>query len=246
MSTAREAFVRSVLITAPSDGTKEDYPFSVPAIRATSEIPLHPSLTFIVGESGVGKSTLLEAIAVSAGMNAEGGSGNFRFSTRATESNLHRHMRLVRGSARPRNRFFLRGESLYNVASAIESYGVQHVYGSVSLHEMSHGESVISLVSNLARSPSLIVMDEPEAGLSTSGQLALLRAIAVAAAGGSQLIVGTHSPVVVAHPNCKIYEMDAAGLHESAFAQLTNVELLRQFLKQPDSFMKHLLKTDDA
>jgi predicted ATPase len=77
------------------------YPFSIPAIAAADGLALHPQVTYFVGENGSGKSTLLEAIAVAAGFNPEGGSMNFRFSTRSSESSLAGALRLIRSVRRP-------------------------------------------------------------------------------------------------------------------------------------------------
>jgi predicted ATPase len=95
------------------------YPFSLPAVRPLRKksLEFHPAVTFFVGENGSGKSTLLEAIAVACGFNAEGDSRNFRFGTRESHSELHRFLRVARGLQRPRDGFFLRAESFFNVAT---------------------------------------------------------------------------------------------------------------------------------
>ena len=98
----------------------DTYPFSLAAVRPLERLELHPAVTFFVGENGSGKSTLLEAIAVACGFNAEGGSKNFRFETRGSHSELHRFIRIARGIRRPRDGFFLRAESFFNVATEIE------------------------------------------------------------------------------------------------------------------------------
>jgi predicted ATPase len=84
------------------------YPFSIPALRSLTTLELHPQVTLFAGENGSGKSTLVEAIAVAAGFNAEGGSRNMRFSTRASHSELHEHLHLVRDARPQRDGFFLR------------------------------------------------------------------------------------------------------------------------------------------
>ena len=98
----------------------EHYPFSLPAVKHLETLTLHPAVTFIVGENGTGKSTLLEAIAVAWGFNPEGGSRNFRFSTRASHSSLHEALRLIKTHRRPKDGFFLRAESFFNIATEIE------------------------------------------------------------------------------------------------------------------------------
>lgn len=122
---------------------KQEYPFSLPVFRNLHCIDFHPQVTFIVGENGTGKSTLLEAIAIAWGFNPEGGTRNFLFSTRDSHSQLYRNIRLVRGVKRPRDGFFLRAESFYNVATQVDELLVKQYYGGQSLHEQSHGEAFL-------------------------------------------------------------------------------------------------------
>jgi predicted ATPase len=102
-------------------GDPSAYPYSIPAVAAADGLSLHPRVTYFVGENGSGKSTLLEAIPVAAGFNAEGGTTNFRFATRSSESKLAGALRLVRSPRRPRTGFFLRAESFFNLATTIEA-----------------------------------------------------------------------------------------------------------------------------
>src|SRR4051812_39987078 len=108
-------YLRRITLLRDKVDSFERYPFSLPAIRTFDHLDLHPHVTFLIGENGSGKSTLLEAIAVSLGYNAEGGTKNFRFGTRSSHSDLHSYLRLARGVRRPRDGFFLRAESFYNV-----------------------------------------------------------------------------------------------------------------------------------
>ena len=98
----------------------DQYPFCLNALRNLSSLRLHPAVTFFVGENGSGKSTLLEAIAIALGFNAEGGTKNFSFGTFASHSELHKFLVLSRGARRPKDGFFLRAESFFNVATEIE------------------------------------------------------------------------------------------------------------------------------
>ena len=162
--------------------TFDEYPFSLPAVRELFELSFHPAVTFLVGENGSGKSTLLEAIAVSAGFNPEGGSRNFAFSTRASHSDPARYLRLSRGYKRPKDGYFLRAESFYNVASEIDRLDeepgfrppIKSSYGGKSLHAQSHGESFMALLTERLRGAGLYILDEPEAALSPSRQMAAL------------------------------------------------------------------------
>lgn len=127
-----------------------EYPFNIPAVRHLQNaggITLDKPVTFLVGENGTGKSTLIEAIAVAMGFNAEGGSRDFYFNTRKTHSDLYKHLQIIK-SIRPNDGFFLRAESFYNTASYLEENSNLVRYGGVSFHEQSHGESFLSLVIN--------------------------------------------------------------------------------------------------
>ena len=201
----------------------EKYPFSLAAVRPLKTLKLHPAVTFFVGENGSGKSTLLEAIAVACGFNPEGGSKNFRFDTRASHSELHRYLRLSRGVRRPRDGFFLRAESFFNVATEIERLDsepglgppIGPAYGQRPLHEQSHGESFLALLVKRFKGEGLYLLDEPEAALSPSRQLAVITRIHDLVQEHSQFIIATHSPILMAYPEAYIYSFsqrrDRAG-----------------------------------
>jgi len=223
------------------------YPFSIPAIQELHELTLHPQVTLFAGENGSGKSTLVEAIAVAAGFNPEGGSRSVNVSTRASHSELHQHLRLVRGTRRPRTGFFLRAESFFNVATYIEDLerrypGIAPAYGDVPLHERSHGESFIALVQHRFGPKGLYILDEPEAALSLRGNLALMRRMHDLVAEGSQFIVSTHSPILLGYPDAKIYVLSGEGITETAYEKTEVVELTRSFLDGREQFLHHLFQ----
>src|ERR1700757_3150721 len=114
-------FVSRVSLLRDRVDSFQHYPFSLPAVRSLESIELHPKVTFLIGENGSGKSTFLEAIAVSMGFNPEGGTKNFNFGTRNSHSNLADYLRIAKGVRRPKNGFFLRAESFFNVATEIEN-----------------------------------------------------------------------------------------------------------------------------
>jgi predicted ATPase len=233
-------FVRSVRLMREGVASFDVYPFSIPAVRGLDELALSRGVTFLVGENGSGKSTLLEAIAVLLGFNAEGGSKNFSFSTRPSESELPRHMRAVRGSRRERDGFFMRAESFFNAASYIEDVGVLESYGGRSLHEQSHGESFLALARHRFRGEGLYLLDEPEAALSPARQLTLLAIMRDLVAGGSQLVIATHSPILLAFPGATIYELGAAGIRPVAYEQTEHYQITRDFLVSRERYFKHL------
>ena len=222
------------------------YPFSIPAIRELRELELDPKVTFFVGDNGSGKSTLIEAIAVSCGFNAEGGSKNFNFSTRRSESELHGFMRVAKSARRPRTGFFLRAESYFNVATEIDRLGVTEHYGGVSLHEQSHGESFLALAMNRFNDKGLYNLDEPEAALSPQRLLSLLAVIhRLVERGGSQFVIASHSPILLAYPHALIYQLGSDGIAPIAYEDTEHFTITRDFLNHRDKYFAHLFTDPD-
>jgi predicted ATPase len=236
------SYVREVQLKRAEVADFGRYPFSIPAINKLDTLAFSPQVTFLVGENGCGKSTLVEAIAIVAGFNAEGGSQNLRFTTRPSESNLHEHLRLVRGVKRPRTGFFLRAESFFNVASEIEKDPmILAAYGGQPLHEKSHGEAFLTLVNERFGSDGLYVLDEPEAALSPQRQLSLLAAIHALVSQRSQFIIATHSPILLAYPGATLYFLSEDGIQAVAYEQTEHYALTRDFLLNRDRYLKRLL-----
>lgn len=226
------------------------YPFFLPAVRSLDQIDLHSKVTYFVGENGSGKSTLLEAIAVSLGFNAEGGSKNFRFGTRRSHSELHEYLRVAKGFRRPRDGFFLRAESFFNVATEIENLDaapsfsppVINSYGGRSLHEQSHGESFLALMTERFRGQGLYILDEPEAALSPQRQLAVLSRIHDLVLDDSQFIIATHSPILMAYPDACIYQCGKDGISQISYEETEHFQVTRDFLSNPERSLRVLLK----
>ena len=231
--------IRSVTLDR-GDADMNSYPFSIPAIRALSTLELHPHVTLLTGENGSGKSTLIEAIAVAAGFNPEGGSRNMRHVTRASHSELHERLRIVRDARPTRDGWFLRAESFFTIATHIEELGVGDTYGDIPLHEQSHGESFLALVLERFGDRGLYILDEPEAALSVRGELALIRRLYELAARGSQFVVSTHSPILLAYPGARIYALDEHGIAETPYDETEVVELTRSFLADRGRFLHYL------
>ena len=248
----RNPLVRSVALRRDDIADKSVYPFTIPAIRDLAELTLDPAVTFFVGDNGSGKSTLVEAIAVAAGFNPEGGSRHVKTATRESHSPLHRHLRLVRGTRRIRDGYFLRAESFFNVATYLDRMraevgGARALipYGGKSLHEQSHGESFIALIANRFGADSFFVLDEPEAALSLRGQLALMRRMHDLVAEGSQFVISTHSPILLGYPDATIFFLSQTGLAKTSYDKTENVELTRSFLEDRSAFLHHLFSDDD-
>jgi predicted ATPase len=249
-------FVQTVSVVSERVGAPDAYPFSLPAVRALMAEPLALApVTYVVGENGSGKSTILEALAVAMGFNAEGGTKNFNFATRRSESPLHGAVRLGRGARRPQTGFFLRAESFFNLATEIENLDrefsfsppVIDSYGGKSLHEQSHGESFLSLFLHRFGDEGFYILDEPEAALSPQRQLAFLVRLHELVRGGSQFVIATHSPIVLAYPGAVIYRVGQDGVDAVAYDDAEPVTVMRDFLGQRERYVARLLAdTEDG
>jgi predicted ATPase len=244
-----ERYVLQVKLRRDKIDSFDPYPFSLPVVRHLETLELHPAVTFLVGENGSGKSTLLEAIAVAWGFNPEGGTKNFRFGTRASHSVLHEYVRLVKSAKRARDGFFLRAESLFNLATEIEhlddepSFGppIIHSYGYQSLHEQSHGESFFAVMMNRFGGQGFYVLDEPEAALSPTRQLAMISRLHQLVQTRSQFVIATHSPILMAYPNAWIYQIGGDGLERVSLEDTEHYIVAKRFLNDPHQQLAKLL-----
>jgi predicted ATPase len=219
------------------------YPFDIPAVASLETLPFHPAVTFFVGENGSGKSTLIEAIAVAARFNPEGGTKNFRTAQRPSESVLHEYVRLSRSVRRETGGFFLRAETMFNVSTEAEQYGE---YGWEDLHEKSHGEAFLWLAMNRFHGGGLYILDEPEAALSPQRQLALLARIHQLVSSGSQLIISTHSPILMAYPRARILLLDVSGMREVQYEDTEHFSVTKAFLQDHRGMLRRILADDEA
>ena len=224
----------------------EGFPYDVPVVEAVERLDLSTPVTLLAGDNGTGKSTVVEAIAEAIGFSDEGGelerSGELPAVPRAV---LGGALRPVLSRTKPRNGYFLRAESFFNVARFVDGGSTfapdLSLYGDVPLHEQSHGQSFLALAANRFAGDSIYVLDEPEAALSVSGALALLAIVVRAAEAGAQFVIATHSPVLLAIPGARIYEMDETGFAECAYDDLDTVRLTRGFLEAPERYLRAAL-----
>ncbi len=221
------------------------YPFNIPAVQQLEDIRFHPNVTFFVGENGAGKSTVLEAIAMSLGFGPEGGTRNVRVSTVASVSPLHEALRLARGMPQPKDGYFLRAESFFNVASYMDEVGYLEGYGG-SLHQRSHGEAFMAVLLDKLRGNGIYLLDEPEAALSPNRQLAALSAIHQLVEDSSQFVIATHSPILLSYPHAKIILFDQSGLTEVAFEDTEHYAVTWDFLNHYPRRLEQLLFADDG
>ena len=245
-----DLFIRRMSLREPLPSGS--YLTRLPAVRCLAEngIDFHRQVTFFVGENGSGKSTLIEALAISQGFNPEGGTKNFCFSTEDSHSELCDYLRVARGVLRPRDGFFLRAESFYNVASDIDRMdrepgpGMPVIlsYGGVSLHRQSHGESFLALAENRFGGHGLYILDEPEAALSPTGIIRLMRIIKRLLFSGSQFIISTHSPMLMTFPEAEIYLIREDGIESVPYKETSHYRTTLRFLQNPESAIEDIFE----
>ncbi|MCR8657660.1 AAA family ATPase [Paenibacillus endoradicis] len=214
----------------------DNYPFTIPAIKNMVSLEFEKNVTFLVGENGSGKSTILEAMAYQCGFNTAGGSKNNYYDVDASQSVLGDHIRL---SWMPKvtNGFFMRAETFYHFASHLDKIpeSLRH-YGGRSLHEQSHGEAFLSLFSHRFGKQAIYILDEPEAALSPARQLALLRIIKEMENEG-QFIIATHSPILLGYPNAQILNFDVQPVQNIRYEDTLHYIITRRFLENREKVL---------
>lgn len=236
-----EQYIRSIELNRENVPSFSEYPFNLPAIRDLHSLSFHPKVTFIIGENGSGKSTMLESIAVAYGFNAEGGTKSFNFSSRATYSNLSNYVKVIKGTKKPRTGFFLRAKSFYNFASNVDDLEVVNSYGGRSLHEQSHGESFLAVFLNKFTGEGIYILDEPEAALSPSRQMSMLTRMHELVKEGSQFIIATHSPIIMAYPQAVIYKIKE-GFEQIDYNETEHYQVTQYFLNNTQKMLSILLE----
>jgi predicted ATPase len=216
------------------------WPDTIPAVTSILDdgLDLAPGVTLLVGENGSGKSTIVEAVAIAFGLSPEGGTRYGIHSTRPTESDLASWVTLERSPGAPRWGFFLRAETMHGYYTYLDSHGGPH---DPDFHALSHGESFLEILRTRFDSPGLYCLDEPEAALSFSAQIALVATLTELAAGGAQVLCATHSPLVAATPGARILEVGDWGLRETTYDGLELVSHWKAYLAEPMRYLRHVL-----
>ena len=247
-------YLTRVSVMASRIASPGDYPFSLGFVRDL-DLTFAAPVTFFVGENGSGKSTLIEAIASVCRLPVSGGGRNELSGGHGPDaaSPLAPALRPT-FRRQPPDAYFLRSEFQAHFASLLDArrddpdfmadpYGL---YGGQSLHTRSHGEAFLAILQHRIRA-GLFIMDEPESALSPQRQLVLLAHMwQQVAAGKSQFVIATHSPILLTFPGADIVSFDGGALTRVTLQDTTHYQITRGILHNPESYWKHLRAADDA
>ena len=244
MTASEEFDLRPVRAFRPRPGAQVDetvWPASVPAmgqlLREGLELPA--GLTVLVGENGSGKSTVVESLAEAYGLNPQGGSVQGQlFRVRDSEPGVGGALTVVRGLRAPWS-YFLRADTMSQLYTYLEQNPSRRPE---RLHELSHGEGFLEILRTRVNQEGFYLMDEPDAPLSFIASLGLAAVLHDLAAGGSQLVVATHSPIIAAIPGAHLLELGSWGMQPAAWEDLSLVIAWRQFMRDPRFYFRHLFE----
>ncbi|MDR7382627.1 AAA family ATPase [Promicromonospora iranensis] len=220
------------------------WPWTVPAVADLTAhgMRLTSSIVILVGANGSGKSTVLEAIAETYGLDVRGGHGGRKYASGMETSPLGEALFLDRTLAGTRmtrqnaKGFYLRAETAFGMLAFMTEAGVTG-YGDRLSSEVSHGESYLQAIAGRFSGPGLYLLDEAEGPLSFESTLQLLyRLQDLVNEHAAQVIYATHSPLVAALPGAQILEMTEDGIAERTWSELESVNLWKRFLGRPDTF----------
>lgn len=230
------------------------WPYTVPAVAELVDNGIeftHP-VTFLVGDNGSGKSTIVEAIAEGFKLDPYGGkAGTATGRANPTKTALGEVLRLdttaagarmLSGPRLKKKGFFLRAETAFALT---ENLGGVPGYWAEDTSAMSHGEGFLTVFRTMMRQPGFYVMDEPESALSFSASLHLVAIMHELAGSGAQVVCATHSPILASVPGADIIELDDAGMRRTTWDQLELVEHWRRYLEHPGAYLRHLLDQGD-
>ena len=236
-------YVRSVQIKSADQLDWSIYPYNIPTVNDLEKIEFHPKITFFVGDNGSGKSTILEALALALGFSEEGGTRNVMLNSASSASPLHESLRIIKSFKKPKDYYFLRAESFYNVGTYMNELNYLVEYGG-NIHERSHGEAFIKVLTSKLKGKGLYLMDEPEAALSPSMQIMALSALHQLCEDDSQMIIATHSPILLAYPHCKIYQFTDTGIKSVSYEETDHFRITKDFLNCYQKRVQQLLEDD--
>lgn len=206
-------------------------------------------ITVLTGENGVGKSAILESLAVFLGCPAEGGSKNFSFSTEDTHIKIP-DLIFERNYRYPKDIFFYRSETFYTFMSEMKKLDkpeigggkINYFYGGKELHKLSHGEAMRALYLNKFKENGLYLLDEPEVSLSINNQLEFIEKIVNLSRKGSQFIIASHSPIIMQIPGIHLIEITKKGIKNISFKDTNIYYMYRELmLDESQEYLKSII-----
>ncbi|MGQ0564044.1 MAG: AAA family ATPase [Gemmobacter sp.] len=240
-------------LTLRSDAVldKSRYPFNLPWLHADDfELRFTEPVTIIVGENGTGKSTLIEAIAALSGYDEAGGGKGYRpvDHSQAIDRSGSALADALRGGWLPKvtDGWFFRAESFFSVARYLDDAAREGGAVPPDFLSMSHGEGFLRFFDERMSRQGIYFMDEPESALSPKRQLQLLRILhRVQHSGVAQVIMATHSPILMALPGAQLLEITHHGFVDTDFRRTRHFQLYQSFATDPKSFIAEALAEED-
>jgi predicted ATPase len=239
----------SVELGVLADDEQAQWPFTVPCVDQLTRdgLPLRRPITFLIGENGSGKSTVVEAVADAWGVESAGGKAGRKYGSAESKTPLGETLRLgltnagarmMNGPRTKRRGYFLRAETTVDIN---RRFGGWPGYWQEDLESISHGQGFWAIFRSMFGQPGLYLLDEPEAALSFSSCLALVGMLHELAKDGSQVICATHSPILAATPDADIVELGDFGFRRAAWTDLDLVDHWRRYLADPGSYLRHVI-----
>jgi len=237
-------------LTVLEEGLGDGYPYNLPWMDPEWELSFKQPVTIIVGENGTGKSTLIEAIAALAGYDEAGGGKGYRpvDHSSAIDKSGADLSGALRAAWLPRvtDGWFFRAESFFSVARYLDE-AAKGAGPPPDFLSHSHGEGFLRFFDERMSRQGIYFMDEPESALSPRRQLELLRILAgVQASAKAQVIMATHSPILMAVPNADVFEITRGGLRPADYRETSHFRLYRGFTEDPDGFVDDAIHDPDA
>jgi predicted ATPase len=225
---------------------RKAYPFCLPFLHDDFELSFDRSITIIVGENGTGKSTLLEGIAVLAGYDEAGGGKGYRpvDHSNAVEVMGGQLSSALRASWLPKitKGWFFRAESFFSVARYLDEVGRGSPTGPPDFLSHSHGEGFLRFFEERCQRQGIFIFDEPESALSPSRQIEFLKLMRrMDKTGHCQIIMATHSPVLMAYPNARLLRLSKYGLESVTVEQTDHYKVMREFCDDPAGFVEAVI-----
>lgn len=242
-------FLKKISFNRPT--TDQGFPFNIPAFQRDFTLEFSKPVTIFTGANATGKSTLLEFIAHRCSFNLLGGSRDHCYQTLARDSYPHLKkladcMRLA-WLPKVSQGFFLRAETFFNFLEYIHDPRWQDLEASYggNLLTQSHGEGFLSFFRHRLPRGGLYLMDEPEAALSPMHQMEFLKILKeIENRGNAQVILVTHSPLLMGYPTAELYEFGGRGIKPSALEKTQHFQVMKSFCQAPQAFIRRLLENE--